>query len=54
VLLESGIEKSEKMIGVDSFYSDPQHMVWPHFMEHVAPGAHIYNATRNTSSRTAR
>jgi preprotein translocase subunit SecA len=48
VLTESGIEKSEKMIGVDSFYSDPQHMVWPHL-----PGAMLSGRiTSTTSTRT--
>jgi preprotein translocase subunit SecA len=46
VLLESGIEKSEKMIGVDSFYSDPQHMVWPHFLENALRAHHIYNVDK--------
>ncbi|MEZ5989141.1 MAG: preprotein translocase subunit SecA [Planctomycetota bacterium] len=42
VLLEEGIEKAEKMAGVDSFYSDAQHMDWPHFIENSLRAHHVY------------
>ncbi len=42
LLLESGIEKAEKMVGVDSFYADPQHMEWPHFLEQALRAHYIY------------
>jgi len=33
LLSESGIEKAERMAGVESFYSNPEHMDWPHHIE---------------------
>ncbi len=42
LLLEPGIEKAEKMAGVDSFYSDPKHMDWPHHIEQSLRAHHIY------------
>jgi preprotein translocase subunit SecA len=33
LLSESGIEKAERMAGVESFYSAPEHMDWPHHIE---------------------
>ncbi|PIE22048.1 MAG: preprotein translocase subunit SecA [Planctomycetota bacterium] len=47
VLLEDGIEKAEKLIGVDSFYNDPQHMVWPHFIENALRAHHIYRLDKD-------
>ena len=43
VLIESGVEKAEKMAGVDSFYSDPKNMDWPHHIENALRAHHIYN-----------
>jgi len=43
LLLESGIVKAEKMVGVDSFYSDPKHMDWPHHLENALRAHNIYN-----------
>ncbi len=43
VLIESGIEKAEKMAGVDSFYTDPKNMDWPHHIENALRAHHIYN-----------
>ena len=30
LLNEAGIERAEKLVGVDSFYSNPDYMEWPH------------------------
>ena len=42
LLSEEGIEKAERMIGVDSFYSDPRNMDWPHHIEQALRAHHIY------------
>ncbi|HHI78651.1 MAG TPA: preprotein translocase subunit SecA [Planctomycetes bacterium] len=47
LLLESGIEKAEKMVGVDSFYSDPAHMEWPHNIEQSLRAHHIYQLDKD-------
>ncbi len=47
LLLESGIEKAEKMVGVDSFYADPKHMDWPHHIEQSLRAHHIYSLDKD-------
>jgi len=47
VLSESGIERAEKLVGVDSFYSDPAHMEWPHLLETALRAHHIYEKDKN-------
>ena len=47
LMLESGIEKAEKMVGVDSFYSDPKHMDWPHLLEQALRAHHIYKLDKD-------
>ena len=43
VLLEPGIDKAEKMAGVDNFYTDPKNMDWPHHIENALRAHHIYH-----------
>ena len=40
-LLEAGIEESERMVGVQSFFVPP-HEDWPHFIENALRAHHIY------------
>ncbi len=47
LLTEEGIERAEKMVGVDSFYSDPQHMDWPHHLEQALRAHHIYEKDKD-------
>ncbi len=47
LLLESGIEKAEKMAGVDSFYHDPKHMDWPHHIEQALRAHHVYTLDKD-------
>ncbi len=42
VLNEAGIERAEKLVGVDSFYSDPQYMEWPHLLETALKAHHVF------------
>ncbi len=47
VLSEAGIARAEKLVGVDSFYSDPAHMEWPHLLETALRAHHIYEKDKN-------
>ena len=47
LLNEAGIERAEKLVGVDSFYSDPQHMEWPHLLETALRAHHIYERDKH-------
>jgi preprotein translocase subunit SecA len=40
-LTDAGIEKAEKAIGVDSFYTG-ENMEWPHFLETALKAHHLY------------
>jgi preprotein translocase subunit SecA len=40
-LTEEGIEKSERFLGVDSFYT-PGNMEWPHHLEQALKAHHLY------------
>ncbi len=42
LLTEVGMAKAEKMAGVDSFYSDPANMDWPHHIEQSLRAHYIY------------
>jgi preprotein translocase subunit SecA len=42
LLSEDGIEKAEKLVGVDSFYSDVSLMDWPHHIEQALKAHYIY------------
>jgi preprotein translocase subunit SecA len=42
LLEDSGIERAEKLAGVESFYSDPKNMDWPHHIEQSLRAHHIY------------
>jgi len=41
LLTEEGIEKAERMVGVDSFYT-PGNMDWPHHLEQALKAHHLY------------
>ena len=41
ILTEEGIEKAERAIGVDSFYT-PGNMEWPHHLEQALKAHHLY------------
>jgi preprotein translocase subunit SecA len=45
ILTEEGIEKAERMIGVDSFYT-PGEMEWPHHLEQALKAHHLYKKDR--------
>ncbi len=47
LLSESGIEKAERMAGVESFYSDPAHMDWPHHIEQSLCAHHIHKRDKD-------
>ena len=40
-LTDQGIEKAEKFVGVDSFYTG-ENMEWPHFIETAVKARHLY------------
>ena len=40
-LTDQGIEKAEKLVGVDSFYTG-ENMEWPHFLETALKARHLY------------
>ena len=42
LLTDGGIEKAEKLAGVESFYADPRHMDWPHHIEQSLRAHHVY------------
>ncbi len=42
ILNEAGIERAEKLVGVDSFYSNPAYMEWPHLIETALRAHHVY------------
>ncbi|MCB9889642.1 MAG: preprotein translocase subunit SecA, partial [Planctomycetes bacterium] len=42
LLTEAGIEKAERLVGVESFYSDPSLMDWPHHIEQSLKAHNIY------------
>ncbi len=42
LLSDEGIEKAEKLAGVESFYSDPKNMDWPHHIEQSLRAHFIY------------
>ncbi|MBL8726073.1 MAG: preprotein translocase subunit SecA [Planctomycetes bacterium] len=47
VLNEVGIERAEKLVGVDSFYSNPAYMEWPHLLETALRAHHIYEKDKH-------
>ncbi|MCR9245484.1 MAG: preprotein translocase subunit SecA [bacterium] len=47
LLNEAGIERAEKLVGVDSFYSDPQYMEWPHLLETALKAHHIFEKDKS-------
>lgn len=42
LLNEEGIERAEQLVGVESFYSDPELMDWPHHIEQSLKAHNIY------------
>jgi len=47
VLNEEGIARAEKLVGVDSFYSDTANMEWPHLLETALRAHHVYEKDKN-------
>ncbi|HIE70114.1 MAG TPA: DEAD/DEAH box helicase, partial [Planctomycetes bacterium] len=47
VLNEEGIARAEKLVGVESFYSDPAHMEGPHLIETALRAHHVYEKDKN-------
>jgi preprotein translocase subunit SecA len=47
LLNDAGIERAEKLAGVESFYTDPQHMDWPHHIEQALRAHHIYERDKD-------
>ena len=47
LLTDAGIERAEQLAGVDSFYSNPAHMDWPHLLEQSLRAHHIYEKDKD-------
>jgi len=47
ILTEAGVERAEKLVGVDSFYSNPQLMEWPHLLETALRAHHVYEKDKH-------
>ncbi|MGE3175416.1 MAG: preprotein translocase subunit SecA [Planctomycetota bacterium] len=47
LLNEAGVARAEQLVGVESFYSDPQLMEWPHLLETALRAHHIYEKDKN-------
>ena len=47
LLNEAGIARCEQLVGVESFYSDPQLMEWPHLLETALRAHHIYHRDKH-------
>ncbi|MBL8751148.1 MAG: preprotein translocase subunit SecA [Planctomycetes bacterium] len=47
LLNEAGIERAEKLVGVDSFYSNPAYMEWPHLLETALRAHHVYEKDKH-------
>ncbi len=47
LLTEEGIARAEKLVGVDSFYSNPQLMEWPHLLETALRAHHVYEKDKH-------
>ncbi|MCU0864111.1 MAG: preprotein translocase subunit SecA [Planctomycetes bacterium] len=47
ILNEAGIERAEKLVGVDSFYKDPAYMEWPHLLETSLRAHHVYERDKH-------
>jgi len=47
LLNEAGVERAEKLVGVDSFYSNPAYMEWPHLLETALRAHHIYEKDKH-------
>ena len=47
LLSDVGIEKAEQLAGVDSFYSDPRNMDWPHHIEQSLRAHHVYERDKD-------
>ena len=47
LLTEEGVAHAEQLVGVESFYSDPSLMEWPHLLETALRAHHIYEKERH-------
>ncbi|MBK8096689.1 MAG: preprotein translocase subunit SecA [Planctomycetes bacterium] len=47
LLNEAGIERAEKLVGVDSFYANPAYMEWPHLLETALRAHHVYHKDKH-------
>ncbi|MDO8349092.1 MAG: preprotein translocase subunit SecA, partial [Planctomycetota bacterium] len=47
LLNEAGVERAEKLVGVDSFYSNPAYMEWPHLLETALRAHHVYEKDKH-------
>jgi preprotein translocase subunit SecA len=47
ILNEAGIERAEKLVGVDSFYKNPAHMEWPHLIETALRAHHVFERDKH-------
>jgi preprotein translocase subunit SecA len=47
LLTEAGVERAEKLVGVDSFYSNPAYMEWPHLLETALRAHHVYDKDKH-------
>ncbi|RMH01320.1 MAG: preprotein translocase subunit SecA [Planctomycetota bacterium] len=42
ILTEEGIVRAQQLLGVEDFYSSPEHMEWPHIIETCLRALHLY------------
>ncbi len=47
LLSDEGVARAEQLVGVDSFYSNPQLMEWPHLLETALRAHHIYEKDKH-------
>ena len=47
LLSEAGVERAEKLVGVESFYSNPAYMEWPHLLETALRAHHVYEKDKH-------
>jgi len=47
ILNEAGIERAEKLVGVDSFYKNPAHMEWPHLIETALRAHNVFERDKH-------
>jgi preprotein translocase subunit SecA len=47
LLTDEGVVRAEQLVGVDSFYANPQLMEWPHLLETSLRAHHVYERDKH-------